>query len=164
MATIHDRNLIYQAVGLTAHYRRNGSTEEVKLTTTPLSVDLERVGADGVLRTPRPQGYRAWTWIVSEGGLQPASGRLQPSPFDRVEGSTSYLYCHHGVDRPASKSRLASKLIAPSRSISLCASGVLDRFRTVQGGPPQTLNRGYWSGQFSAAHENLSAFASLLQS
>ena len=42
-----DRAALYQALGLTVRYRRTGSTEEVKLTTTLRSVDLKRVGADG---------------------------------------------------------------------------------------------------------------------
>jgi hypothetical protein len=42
-----DRAALYQALGLTVRYRRNGSTEEVKLTTTLRSVDLKRVSADG---------------------------------------------------------------------------------------------------------------------
>lgn len=39
-----DRAALYQALGLTVRYRRVGSTEEVKLTSTLRSVDLEQVG------------------------------------------------------------------------------------------------------------------------
>jgi hypothetical protein len=40
-----DRAALYQALGLTVRYRRIGTTEEVKLTSTLRSVDLKRVGA-----------------------------------------------------------------------------------------------------------------------
>ena len=40
-----DRAALYQALGLTVQYRRVGTSEEVKLSTTLQSVDLERVGA-----------------------------------------------------------------------------------------------------------------------
>jgi hypothetical protein len=40
-----DRVALYQALDLTVHYRRNGSAEEIKLTSTLRSVDLEHVGA-----------------------------------------------------------------------------------------------------------------------
>jgi hypothetical protein len=39
-----DRAALYQALGLTVRYRRVGSSEQVKLTSTLRSVDLERVG------------------------------------------------------------------------------------------------------------------------
>jgi hypothetical protein len=39
-----DRAELYQALGLTVRYRRIGTTEEVKLTSTLQSVDLKRVG------------------------------------------------------------------------------------------------------------------------
>jgi hypothetical protein len=39
-----DRAALYQALGLTVRYRRIGTTEQVKLTSTLPSVDLERVG------------------------------------------------------------------------------------------------------------------------
>ncbi len=39
-----DRAALNQALGLTVRYRRNGTTEQVKLTSTLRSVDLERVG------------------------------------------------------------------------------------------------------------------------
>jgi len=48
-----DRAALYQALGLNVRYRRVGSTEEVKLTSTLRSVDLELVGgAYDPLSTP----------------------------------------------------------------------------------------------------------------
>jgi site-specific DNA recombinase len=41
-----DRAALYQALGLTVRYRRTGSLEEVKLTSTLRGVDLERVGGN----------------------------------------------------------------------------------------------------------------------
>ncbi len=54
-----DRAALYQALGLTVRYRRTGSTEEVKLTSTLRSVDLERVGVktrSGDSQVPSLQG------------------------------------------------------------------------------------------------------------
>ena len=52
-----DRAELYQALGLTVRYRRIGSTEEVKLTSTLRSVDLKRVGgSDARHSQPRPAG------------------------------------------------------------------------------------------------------------
>jgi len=48
-----DRAALYQALGLKVRYHRIGSTEEVKLTSTLRSVDLEHVGAIEAPRTPR---------------------------------------------------------------------------------------------------------------
>ena len=42
-----DRAALYQALGLTVRYRSIGSTEEVQLTSTLRSVDLERVAENG---------------------------------------------------------------------------------------------------------------------
>ncbi len=54
-----DRAALYQALGLTVLYRRIGTTEQVKLTSTLRSVDLERVGEptgpEGP-QVPGPQG------------------------------------------------------------------------------------------------------------
>ena len=41
-----DRAALYQSLGLTVRYRRIGSVEEVKLTSTLRGVDLERVGGN----------------------------------------------------------------------------------------------------------------------
>ena len=54
-----DRAALYQALGLTVRYRRMGSIEEVKLTSTLRSVDLERVGGNQTSGNPQftgPQG------------------------------------------------------------------------------------------------------------
>jgi site-specific DNA recombinase len=48
-----DRAALYQALGLTVRYRRTGSTEEVKLTSTLRSVDLEQVAGNGDSRNPQ---------------------------------------------------------------------------------------------------------------
>jgi hypothetical protein len=50
-----DRAALYQALGLTVRYRRVGSTEEVKLTSTLRSMDLEQVGRSDNSNTPRSQ-------------------------------------------------------------------------------------------------------------
>jgi hypothetical protein len=42
-----DRAALYQALGLTVRYRCTDSTEEVKLTSTLRSADLEQVGGNG---------------------------------------------------------------------------------------------------------------------
>jgi hypothetical protein len=42
-----DRAALYKALGLTVRYRRIGATEEVKLTSTLRSVDLEQVAGNG---------------------------------------------------------------------------------------------------------------------
>jgi hypothetical protein len=49
-----NRAALYQALGLTVRYRRIGSIEEVKLTSTLRGVDLERVGGPTWTRGPRP--------------------------------------------------------------------------------------------------------------
>jgi site-specific DNA recombinase len=48
-----DRAALYQALRLTVRYRRIGSTEEVKLTSTLRSVDLECVGGNHTARNPQ---------------------------------------------------------------------------------------------------------------
>ena len=48
-----DRAALYQALGLKVRYRRIGSTEEVKLTSTLRSVDLECVGGNHTARNPQ---------------------------------------------------------------------------------------------------------------
>ena len=53
-----DRAALYQALGLTVRYRRIGSTEEVKLTSTLRSVDLECVGADRPSRNSQVTGSK----------------------------------------------------------------------------------------------------------
>jgi hypothetical protein len=45
-----DRAALYQALGLTVQYRRIGSIEEVKLTSTLRSVDLEQVAGNSESR------------------------------------------------------------------------------------------------------------------
>ena len=53
-----DRAALYQALGLTVRYRRNGFTEEVKLTSMLRSVDLERVGENGTARNSQVTASR----------------------------------------------------------------------------------------------------------
>jgi hypothetical protein len=84
-----DRAALYQALGLTVRYRRIGTTEEVKLTSTLRSVDLERVSGNNTSRNSQvtdPQGVD----LERVGGGTPTRfGGLQPSPLDRVQGRTS---------------------------------------------------------------------------
>jgi site-specific DNA recombinase len=49
-----DRAALYQALGLTVRYRRVGTVEQVKLTSTLVGVELERVGGPTWTRGPRP--------------------------------------------------------------------------------------------------------------
>jgi site-specific DNA recombinase len=53
-----DRAALYQALGLTLRYRRIGSKEEVKLTSTLRSVDREQVGGNGAPRDSQVTGPR----------------------------------------------------------------------------------------------------------
>ena len=53
-----DRAALYQALGLTVRYRRIGSTEEVQLTSTLRSVDLERVAENGDARNSQVPGLQ----------------------------------------------------------------------------------------------------------
>jgi hypothetical protein len=53
-----DRAALYQALRLTVRYRRIGSTEEVKLTSTLRGVDLERVGGNPTPRNSQVTGPR----------------------------------------------------------------------------------------------------------
>jgi hypothetical protein len=53
-----DRAALYWALRLTVRYRRVGTTEEVKLTSTPRSVDLEQVAGDGHGRNFQVTGPR----------------------------------------------------------------------------------------------------------
>jgi hypothetical protein len=64
-----DRAALYQALRLSVRYRRIGSTEEVKLTSTLRSVDLERVG-------------------VNEGSKNSQVNGLQGVDLERVGGGT----------------------------------------------------------------------------
>jgi hypothetical protein len=53
-----DRAALYQALGLTVTYRRIGSTEEVKLTSTLRSVDLELVAGNSDARNFQVPGLQ----------------------------------------------------------------------------------------------------------
>ena len=56
-----DRAELYQALGLTVRYRRIGTTEEVKLTSTLQSVDLKRAGGGTRNNALRPfEASPAW--------------------------------------------------------------------------------------------------------
>jgi hypothetical protein len=63
-----DRVALYQALGLTVRYRRIGSTEEVKLTSTLRSVDLERVGGNQTCRNPQVTDPRGVDLVCVGGG------------------------------------------------------------------------------------------------
>jgi site-specific DNA recombinase len=54
-----DRAALYQALGLTVRYRRVGSSEEVKLTSTLQTVDLERVGKSATSQKAQVPGLPA---------------------------------------------------------------------------------------------------------
>jgi hypothetical protein len=86
-----DRAALYQALGLTVRYRRIGSTEEVQLTSTLRSVDLERVAGNSDARNSQV----------------PA---LQGVDLERVGGPTGNL-----GPRPVILARPLSRTRQPSR-------------------------------------------------
>ena len=75
-----DRAALYQALELTVRYRRIGSTEEVKLTSTLRSVDLERVGANGGSKNSQVNGLEGVD--LSRVGR----GNAPITPFPHVRG------------------------------------------------------------------------------
>jgi hypothetical protein len=75
------RAALYKALGLTVQYRRIGATEEVKLTSTLRSVDLEQVIANG-----NSTNFQ----VTSLRGVNPGSCRRtdrQPKSTPRARGS-----------------------------------------------------------------------------
>jgi hypothetical protein len=74
-----DRAALYQALALTVRYRRIGTTEEVKLTSTLRGVDLERVGGNNTPRNSQVTGLRGVDLERVGGGTAPDSDwRLSP--------------------------------------------------------------------------------------
>ena len=94
-----DRAALYQALGLTVRYRRVGSTEEVKLTSTLRSVDLERVGEKTNSEDSQVPGLQGVDLERVGGGTPTRFGGFQPSPLDCVQGRTSCSCSAHSVDR-----------------------------------------------------------------
>jgi site-specific DNA recombinase len=73
-----DRAALYRALGLTVRYRRTGSAEEVKLTTTLRSVDLKRVGTKEGSRNSQVNGLQGVDLERVGGG----KGNNALRPFD----------------------------------------------------------------------------------
>jgi hypothetical protein len=73
-----DRAALYRALGLTVRYRRTGSAEEVKLTTTLCSVDLKRVGTKEGSRNSQVNGLQGVDLERVGGG----KGNNALRPFD----------------------------------------------------------------------------------
>jgi hypothetical protein len=104
-----DRAALYQALELTVRYRRIGTTEEVKLTSTLRSVDLERVSGNNTSRNSQVTDPQGVDLERVGGGTPTCFSGLQPSPLDRVQGRTSYFCRLHRVGR---QSRLMRYLLA----------------------------------------------------
>ena len=122
-----DRAALYQALGLRVTYRRVGAVEQVRLRTSLLavdlervgvrgpeknslvpalrSVDLERVGADGGFRNSQVNGLQGVDLDRVGGGTPTRFGGLQPSPLNRVQVSTSYFCRARSVDWQGSELR-----------------------------------------------------------
>jgi DNA invertase Pin-like site-specific DNA recombinase len=115
-----DRAALYQALGLNVRYRRIGSAEEVKLTSTLRSVDLERVGVNEGSKNSQVNGLQGVD-LERVGGRTPTcfSG-LQPSPLDRVQGRTSSYSCCDSVVTDCGRSS-----DIPSRAIFSVVATVL---------------------------------------
>ena len=101
-----DRAALWQALGLNVRYRRTGSTEEVKLTSTLRSVDLERVGTEEGSENSQVNGLQGVDLERVGGGTPTCFGGLQPSPLDRVQGSTSCLCCDSALSPQIRPSRV----------------------------------------------------------
>jgi hypothetical protein len=123
------RQHVYRAAGVHLRYHRSEEGEKV---TAALRVGLFRVG----------------------GGTPTFFGGLQPSPLDRVQGSTSYACCSCSVD-PLEVKALTS---IPTPLHAPCASCVLYVFTVGRLRPLQTSEQGLL---VMTVHRRSSRFASV---
>jgi hypothetical protein len=97
LATIDqaDRAALYNALGLTITYRRVEDREEVKLTATFQSVDLECAGGDLKGYSPPPNGFIVGPeiWLQRpDSTIGPMTGDTRPPPHGFGQMRYPYLW------------------------------------------------------------------------